>query len=630
MEVGMGKAFPMVALLLALLLVPAAGLAQEAQDAPEDVSALPDGPEKWYWQGREALDADDPALARRKFVEVIKWKDAADQRHPIAVKALYWLGRSHQDEPLRELPEDEAEQLMCRTNWDLGLRFYSNAVSIDPFAVDDLLMRQAEIYLRTDRPAQARTILRRIMREHPDEAMQRRAEATLDAANAGRQPEDALAAGREAEKQAAATSDEAQPSWVLDLPAADPPAPATETPAEDTEPPETGTLTLEPLDPMEPAEPLEATEPPETTEAPETAEPPEMLEPVATDVAETADAPPEVVPPEASDEQEPSRTEPITTVPTLPPIADPDPRDETAATELEPAATEDESAETGDLVPAVGEDDAPDATDDANVAAADDTASDASGGVDDATAPAAPAVPVTRKVARCYLRRGMIHVDGALYEDDWRYAPVVKLDDYPWYSPLLGDRQDTQVRVLYDDQFLYVMVRAREKERHAGAAQLHDAPGLSTDERIGLAIRTNLEAQEYYLLEVTPGGGFADHRITYSDDAQPQLTRHGWNCSGAVVVARWSGGETVDGKYLPRLYTIEMALPLASLLNGRMEPAPGDAWGFGAYRVDTKEKAWRRGQPVYALWQSPQTRRPDVQTPGILGVLAFDNYLVIP
>jgi hypothetical protein len=76
------------------------------------------------------------------------------------------------------------------------------------------------------------------------------------------------------------------------------------------------------------------------------------------------------------------------------------------------------------------------------------------------TAPrAAASTPSGLRVARAVRRTGPIILDGRLDEPDWRRAPATSGFTQSYPDPARPATDSTDVRVLYDDEALYVGVR---------------------------------------------------------------------------------------------------------------------------------------------------------------------------
>src|SRR5437667_463460 len=99
------------------------------------------------------------------------------------------------------------------------------------------------------------------------------------------------------------------------------------------------------------------------------------------------------------------------------------------------------------------------------------------------SAPSAPGAPPSGRVMRASRATGPINIDGKLNEPSW--AAAVPSGDFTQSYPKVGAKptDPTEVRVLYDDDALYVGVRMFDARPDSIAAQLarRDVTGIYSD-----------------------------------------------------------------------------------------------------------------------------------------------------
>jgi hypothetical protein len=161
---------------------------------------------------------------------------------------------------------------------------------------------------------------------------------------------------------------------------------------------------------------------------------------------------------------------------------------------------------------------------------------------------------------------GTIHIDGRLDEPDWQVAPSIgpltQREPHEGESP----SEDTDVRVLFDEQAIYVGVRCHEL--HAGAivsTQLTRDANLDVDDRVTIVLDPFFDHRNGFFFQVNPAGARTDGQI--SNNAQ-DLVRD-WDGIWNAATSR-----TADG------WTAEVAIPFKTL---RFKPDQ-TVWGFNVER----------------------------------------------
>jgi hypothetical protein len=169
-------------------------------------------------------------------------------------------------------------------------------------------------------------------------------------------------------------------------------------------------------------------------------------------------------------------------------------------------------------------------------------------------------------VATARRATGPITLDGRLNEPDWDASPPI--GPLTQREPLQGQpaAEQTDVRVLYDDQALYVGIVCREG--HAGgivSTQLTRDADLDVDDRVTIVIDPFFDHRNGFFFQVNPAGARSDGQI--SDNSQT-LVRD-WDGIWDAAVLR-----TADG------WTAEIAIPFKTL---RFKPGQ-TVWGLNVER----------------------------------------------
>lgn len=200
-----------------------------------------------------------------------------------------------------------------------------------------------------------------------------------------------------------------------------------------------------------------------------------------------------------------------------------------------------------------------------------------------------PAVPgrtdsTSRRVATATRRTGEIRLDGKLDEPDWRTAPAAT--DFVQSYPTPGARapDQTEFRVLYDDQALYVGIRLFDAHPDSIAAQLarRDATGIYSD-WVHLIVDSYYDRRTAFRFTVNPRGVKKD--VFTSNDFSEDVN---WD-------AVWEVATRVDSAG----WVAEYRIPLSQL---RFGSARGPrTWGFQVQR----EIARRQERDTWTPW-TPQ------------------------
>jgi hypothetical protein len=168
---------------------------------------------------------------------------------------------------------------------------------------------------------------------------------------------------------------------------------------------------------------------------------------------------------------------------------------------------------------------------------------------------------------------GDIKIDGRLDEPAWSRATVASGFTQEW--PLRGQpaRQKTEVKVLYDDQFLYIGARmhhdpALDGGRATVVRRLHRRDQDSQSDWFGVALDSNHDRRTALVFEVNAGGVQKDQVIYNDTSFDPS-----WDGVWESAVTADEGG-----------WTAELKIPLSLL---RFKSTEGSqTWGINFSRSD--------------------------------------------
>jgi hypothetical protein len=158
-------------------------------------------------------------------------------------------------------------------------------------------------------------------------------------------------------------------------------------------------------------------------------------------------------------------------------------------------------------------------------------------------------------------------IDGKLDDPCWQLAesigPLTQME------PLVAApaTEDTEVKLLYDDENLYIGVRCFDTEpSKIVATQMKRDAELDPDDRVEIVIDTFHDKRNAFFFQMSPAGSKGDALV--SRDGQS------FNKSWDGI---WFGKSTIDD----RGWTCELAIPFQTLSFDRTS----DTWGFNINRV---------------------------------------------
>lgn len=172
--------------------------------------------------------------------------------------------------------------------------------------------------------------------------------------------------------------------------------------------------------------------------------------------------------------------------------------------------------------------------------------------------------PVTRAVR--LPDAAEIVVDGTLSESAWSAARP--MSGFTQQEPVEGRpaEQDTEVRVLFDDEAVYVGLRMWDPEPERIGRQLYRRDGRGSSDRVEVAFDPNLDRRTGYLFGISAAGVQSDEYL-YDDNREDGA----WD-------AVWSSRVTVDAEG----WTAELRIPLSQI---RYEASDEEQrWGFNVQR----------------------------------------------
>ncbi|MEO7218634.1 MAG: DUF5916 domain-containing protein, partial [Gemmatimonadaceae bacterium] len=199
---------------------------------------------------------------------------------------------------------------------------------------------------------------------------------------------------------------------------------------------------------------------------------------------------------------------------------------------------------------------------------------------------------------------GPIRIDGFLNEPAWSHAQVSSdfMESYP--NSTEKPQDSTEVRILYDDNALYVGIRMFDSHPDQIAAQLarRDATGIYSD-WIHLMIGSYFDHRTAYRFSVNPLGVKKDV-LEYNDNNEDVNWDAVWDVATRVDSLGW---------------TAEYRIPFSQLRFSTTEPAGGRVWDLQIMR----DIARRNERDSWAPWTQ--------QTPGFVSAFGeLTNIIGVP
>lgn len=231
-----------------------------------------------------------------------------------------------------------------------------------------------------------------------------------------------------------------------------------------------------------------------------------------------------------------------------------------------------------------------------------------------ATTASAPPPPTAARVMRATRASTAINIDGKLDEPAWSSA--VPSGDFTQSYPKIGaaPTDPSEVRVLYDDDALYIGVRMFDSRPDSIAAQLarRDASGIYSD-WLHVVIDSYRDRRTAFRFSVNPRGVQKD--VLHSDDRNEDLN---WD-------AVWQVATTVDSLG----WIAEYRIPFSQLRFGNVSKGVNRLWGIQIQRDIARRNErdswspWKQTDPGYVSFSGDLAGIVDIPTPRRLEIMPY-------
>lgn len=219
-----------------------------------------------------------------------------------------------------------------------------------------------------------------------------------------------------------------------------------------------------------------------------------------------------------------------------------------------------------------------------------------------------------------------IVIDGLMDETAWNKtewsAEYADIEGFHMPKPL----QSTQMKMLWDDQYLYIGVKLMEN--HLWATLTDRDAIIYNDNDFEVFLDPNGDAQDYYELEINAFGTEFDLLMDkpYKKGGRANIP---WNFEGLKSAVKLEGSIN-DPTDLDSHWQLEIAIPYSSLdHNPGIQPAAGDEWRINFSRVQwdldiVNETYQKRSSPEHNWVWSPQGKI-DMHIPEKWGFVIFSD-----
>ncbi len=202
-----------------------------------------------------------------------------------------------------------------------------------------------------------------------------------------------------------------------------------------------------------------------------------------------------------------------------------------------------------------------------------------------------PEIPFSPKHYICYRTETPVNIDGKLNESAWKHAAWTDyfVDIEGNLKPL--PRYKTRVKMLWDDNYLYIAAHLQEPDLWATLKQ-HDAV-IYRDNDFEVFIDPDGDTFNYYELELNALKTYWDLLLLRPYRDGGKVAVNGWEINGLKVGVNLEGtlnnpSDRDSG------WTVELALPWSVLMQcapGGKTPKAGDQWRINFSRVEWRLKA---------------------------------------
>ena len=204
-----------------------------------------------------------------------------------------------------------------------------------------------------------------------------------------------------------------------------------------------------------------------------------------------------------------------------------------------------------------------------------------------------------------------IVIDGLLDEEDWASAQPFGNFKFPWFKE--GEPEQTEVKMLWDDNFLYLSYKCEDK--HIWAEYYDTNATTFKDDCVELFWNPNPEAGDSYnMFEINCIGNL----LSIYKDLKRSIPR-----SESIImvphIAQTIQGTVNNDTDTDSGWILEVAVRFSDYpeLSKRTAPIAGDMWRVGLNRCGGKTN------DQYSQWSPSKTPNPNFHQPKDFGKIIF-------
>ncbi len=201
--------------------------------------------------------------------------------------------------------------------------------------------------------------------------------------------------------------------------------------------------------------------------------------------------------------------------------------------------------------------------------------------------------------------KASIEIDGKLTESAWQQAPSVGPFEFPWWHEGDPVKQQTEVKVLWNDEYLYVSFVCQD---HNVLAERTERDSMVyRDDCVEVFGSPRIDKPDWYFnLEINANGAILDNFRPYG--VAPE--QHGWNPDG-ILVGTSVQGTINDESDVDQSWIMEMAIPFAiyAEIMPHNPPQIGDRWRLNFHRLEDNmaiKSQWSPGDRNRTIFHVPQ------------------------
>jgi len=206
---------------------------------------------------------------------------------------------------------------------------------------------------------------------------------------------------------------------------------------------------------------------------------------------------------------------------------------------------------------------------------------------------------------------GKITIDGILNEADWAAAASVGPFQFPWWTA--GDKEQTEVKMLWDDKFLYVSYKADDK--HIWADHYDTNSDTCLDDCVEIFWNPNpLAGNAYHMFEMSCLGNLLSVTNNLARNIKERESRILPPHIGQTIQGTVNNDADTDAGWI-----LEIAIRFADYteLSGGKIPSEGDIWRVGLNRCGGKVNE------QFSQWSPSLTPKPNFHSPNDFGKIIF-------